>query len=184
VRNSPKSTNRSFTRRGALVLAAALVPAAVLPGCTSGSQPKTTANPTTTSASAAIAGVTVAGAAGSAPTVSLADSFAPVSALAIKDLNLGKGKEVTPGAAVTVNYVGVGQKSRKVFDSSWDSGAPAKFPLTEVIEGWQKGIPGMMPGGRRLLVIPASQAYGAEGHPPVILPDETLVFVIDLISSP
>jgi len=68
-------------------------------------------------------------------------------------------------------------------DSAWTRGEPATFSLDQVIPGWQQGMLGMQPGGRRLLVIPGSMAYGDQGSPPVILPDETLVFVVDLITA-
>lgn len=54
------------------------------------------------------------------------------------------------------------------------------FPLNGVIPGWTVGIPGMKVGGRRLLIIPPDQAYGAQPPSPDITPDDTLVFVIDL----
>ena len=62
------------------------------------------------------------------------------------------------------------------------AGAPLRFPLDRVIAGWQEGIPGMKPGGRRLLVIPGELAYGPTPPPGArIAPNETLVFVIDLV---
>jgi peptidylprolyl isomerase len=66
-------------------------------------------------------------------------------------------------------------------ESSWDSGRSATFPLSGVIAGWQQGIPGMKEGGRRLLVIPPDLGYGATGAGGAIGPNETLVFVVDLI---
>lgn len=126
-------------------------------------------------------GITVTGDPGAAPTVTLADDFAPATELGVLDLVEGTGDPVTGESTITVQYVGVGQQSRAVFDSSWASGRPATFGLREVIEGWQQGLEGMRAGGRRLLVIPGSLAYGPAGHPPVIGPDETLVFVVDVI---
>jgi peptidylprolyl isomerase len=131
------------------------------------------------------AGVTVTGAPGSAPTVTVSPETAKVTQLTVSDLVVGTGAEVAPGATVTAHYVGVGAISGKTFDSSWTRGQPAQFPLANVIKGWQDGIPGMKVGGRRLLVIPGAQAYGA--NPPAgsgIAPNEPLVFVVDLVSSP
>ena len=66
-------------------------------------------------------------------------------------------------------------------ESSWDSGQTATFPLSGVIAGWQQGIPGMKEGGRRLLVIPPDLGYGAGGAGSSIGPNETLIFVVDLV---
>jgi peptidylprolyl isomerase len=71
--------------------------------------------------------------------------------------------------------------TKAVVESSWDSGRSATFPLSGVIAGWQQGIPGMKEGGRRLLVIPPDLGYGATGAGASIGPNETLVFVVDLI---
>jgi peptidylprolyl isomerase len=69
----------------------------------------------------------------------------------------------------------------KIVDTSWTSGKPATFPLANVIPGWQQGLPGMKVGGRRLLIIPPALGYGANGAGP-IAPNETLIFVVDLIA--
>jgi FKBP-type peptidyl-prolyl cis-trans isomerase len=108
---------------------------------------------------------------------------APPQKLVIKDLEEGSGPEAKPGDEVTVQYVGVNYKTGKQFDASWDRGEPFTFMLGEglVVEGWEKGIPGMKPGGRRELIIPPDEGYGysrIEGIPP----GSTLVFVVDLIS--
>ena len=58
---------------------------------------------------------------------------------------------------------------------------PATFPLAGVIAGWQQGLPGAKVGGRRLLVIPADLGYGPNGSGP-IGPNETLIFVVDIIA--
>lgn len=129
------------------------------------------------------AGVTVTGAAGEEPTITLADDFGPASELLVADVYEGQGDPVAPGATLTVQYVGVGEQSREVFDSSWVRGAPATFPLDGVIQGWQEGMLGMAQGGRRLLIIPGALGYGPNGNPPAIGPDETLVFVVDLVEQ-
>jgi peptidylprolyl isomerase len=127
--------------------------------------------------------VTVTGAQGAEPTITLADGFEPATELAVADVYVGAGEAVAPGATVTVNYVGVGQQSGQVFDSSWQRGQPATFPLDGVIQGWSQGLVGMQPGGRRLLIIPAELAYGDSGAGADIAPGETLVFVVDLIEQ-
>lgn len=99
-----------------------------------------------------------------------------------KDLVVGDGKTAKKGDKVTVQYVGVGFNSEEEFDASWDRGEPFAFTLGagEVIAGWDEGVAGMKEGGRRLLVIPGDKAYGAQGSPPAIGPNETLAFVVDL----
>lgn len=115
------------------------------------------------------------------PTVVPPKSAAP-KYLVIKDLITGTGPVATRTLTVTVNYVGVLYHTGKVFDASWtDGNSPATFPLSGVIQGWQKGIPGMRVGGRRELIIPASLAYGAAGSGLTIPPNAPLEFVIDLL---
>lgn len=95
---------------------------------------------------------------------------------------VGDGEEVPKGATIKANYVGVLRSDGTQFDASWDNGGePVQFSLTEVIPGWTQGIPGMKVGGRRELIIPAVMAYGADGRPPQIGPDEDLVFIIDVV---
>jgi peptidylprolyl isomerase len=108
---------------------------------------------------------------------------APPKELEVKELEEGSGAEAKSGDEVTVQYVGVDYKNGKEFDSSWSRNEP--FPLTlgagSVIPGWEQGIEGMKVGGRRELIIPPELAYGETGYPPSIAPNETLVFVIDLL---
>lgn len=134
--------------------------------------------------STTVGSIAVAGAIQTAPLVSIEGNAAPATNLETTDLIPGSGEPVAAGAEVTVQYCGVGLTSRRVFDSSWARGEPITFPLAGVIAGWQEGIPGMEPGGRRLLVIPGNLAYG-ENPPPGsgILPGETLVFVVDLLAG-
>ena len=107
----------------------------------------------------------------------------PPKKLEIKDLETGSGAEAKAGDEVTVQYVGVSYKSGKEFDASWDRNEPFTFQLGAgmVIPGWDKGVEGMKVGGRRELIIPPNLAYGPEGAPPAIGPNETLIFVIDLL---
>jgi FKBP-type peptidyl-prolyl cis-trans isomerase len=104
------------------------------------------------------------------------------------DLKEGDGEEITQadadkGATITVDYVGFAQSTGKKFDGSFGTGKPATLQLNGVIKGWTNGLVGMKVGGRRQLVIPGSLAYGPDGRPPSIGPDETLVFVIDLLGK-
>ena len=105
--------------------------------------------------------------------------------LVIKDIEEGTGKAAKAGDQVTVQYVGTSFLNGRQFDASWDRGEPFQFQLGagSVIPGWDQGVEGMKVGGRRQLVIPPDLAYGEQGSPPTIGPNETLVFVIDLLSA-
>ena len=121
----------------------------------------------------------------SKPEVTISDAAGNVDQLIVKDIVEGTGAAVQATDNVTVNYVGIGALSRQQFDASWDAGTTASFPLNGVILGWQQGLVGMKVGGRRLLVIPGDLAYGPT--PPGgsgIQPNETLIFVVDLVSIP
>jgi peptidylprolyl isomerase len=124
-----------------------------------------------------------AGTFGKRPSVSVPSGPAPTT-LEKTDLIVGEGAEAVAGKKVSVQYVGVSFATKKQFDASWDGGRPYSFVLGQgrVIQGWDEGVPGMKVGGRRQLVIPPDLAYGPQGSPPVIGPNETLVFVVDLLS--
>ena len=109
-------------------------------------------------------------------------SGTPPDELATDDVVVGEGAAAKPGDHVAVHYVGVSFSNGTQFDSSWDRGAPFDFPLGagRVIKGWDFGVTGMREGGRRTLVIPPELGYGARGMGP-IAPNETLVFVVDLV---
>jgi peptidylprolyl isomerase len=107
----------------------------------------------------------------------------PPTALKAETLIEGKGDGIKNGQQATVNYVGVTFKDGKEFDSSWGKGKqPFQFALGSgsVIPGWDQGVLGMKVGERRRLTIPAELAYGAQGSPPKIGPNEALIFDIDL----
>ncbi|MEM9041466.1 MAG: FKBP-type peptidyl-prolyl cis-trans isomerase [Actinomycetota bacterium] len=109
----------------------------------------------------------------------------PPSELVIDDLEVGDGNEATAGMNVTVHYVGVSWSTGEQFDASWDRMEPFRFGLGQgqVIEGWDEGVQGMKIGGRRRLTIPPEMGYGAAGAGGVIAPNETLVFVVDLLEA-
>jgi peptidylprolyl isomerase len=110
-------------------------------------------------------------------------SGSPPRRLDKQDIVKGKGPAAKAGDTVTVQYVGVAFSTGDEFDASWDRGQPFPVPLGagQVIEGWDKGLVGMRKGGRRMLTIPPELAYGSEGYPPTIAPNETLIFVIDAL---
>ena len=116
------------------------------------------------------------------PEVTIPDTPPPAD-LVIEDLVVGDGPEATPGQPVEVHYVGVAWSTGREFDASWDRGGSFGFRLGagQVITGWDEGVAGMKRGGRRRLTIPPAKGYGAAGAGGVIGPNETLVFVVDLL---
>ncbi len=108
---------------------------------------------------------------------------ADVTELKIEDLVVGKGVAAKTGDVVTVHYTGWLTDGTK-FDSSVDRGQPLD-PFTlgagSVIPGWDQGLVGMKVGGKRKLTIPPSMGYGEQGYPPVIPPNATLVFDVEML---
>jgi peptidylprolyl isomerase len=122
----------------------------------------------------------IGGSNGSKPTISAPSGDAPKN-LEKKDIFVGTGKEAVATSILEVHYTLMAWSTGNLVESSWDSGQTATFPLSGVIAGWQQGIPGMKEGGRRLLVIPPDLGYGASGAGAAIGPNETLIFVVDLV---
>jgi peptidylprolyl isomerase len=117
------------------------------------------------------------------PQVAVPSDQSPSYQLELEDIAVGDGDEAVPGRIVEVHYVGVSWKTGQQFDASWDRGDTFKFELGkgQVIRGWDEGVTGMKVGGRRRITIPPNMAYGKRGAGGVIGPDETLVFVVDLV---
>ncbi len=120
----------------------------------------------------------------SKPDVTIPDTTPPAE-LGVDDLTLGDGAQATVGQEVRVHYVGVSWSTGRQFDSSWDRGQPFEFGLGQgqVIAGWDQGVAGMKVGGRRRLTIPPHLGYGSRGAGGAIGPNETLVFVVDLLGT-
>jgi len=120
----------------------------------------------------------VSAVAGQTPAISKPEGTPPTE-LTFTDVIVGTGAEVLPTSTLTVHYTLMAWSTGTIIESSW-SGQPATFPLAQVVEGWQKGLPGAKEGGRRLLILPPSMGYGAAGAGP-IGPNETLIFAVDII---
>jgi peptidylprolyl isomerase len=125
--------------------------------------------------------VEVTGSADSKPEVSVPDGDPPCE-LQLVDVREGSGPVAAAGDTLKMQYVGISWSTKEQFDTSWGR-SPFEFSLGggQVIKGWDQGIAGMRAGGRRLLVIPPDLGYGATGAGGAIAPNETLVFVVDLL---
>jgi FKBP-type peptidyl-prolyl cis-trans isomerase len=112
-----------------------------------------------------------------------ADATELPGGLCYVDTKLGDGPEVKKGDVLKMNYVGK-LADGTVFDESSKHGGPFEFKLGAgaVIQGWDEGIPGMRVGGKRTLTIPPEMGYGESGYPPVIPPNATLVFDVEVVS--
>ena len=100
----------------------------------------------------------------------------------IEVLKEGGGEVSKTGDLVTVHYTGTLENGTK-FDSSVDRGTPFSFTLGEngVIQGWELGVLGMKASEKRKLIIPPELGYGSQGRSPVIPPNATLIFEVELL---
>jgi peptidylprolyl isomerase len=190
------STARSRATLGRAILGlAALAVVILIAGCGSSSsggstigvgEENTAAEKLATSSGGATAPATTptSGPLSKPPTVTK-PSGPPPTKLVKTDLIVGTGAEAKAGSSISVNDIGILYKTGKQFESSFSRNEPFMLTLGSkmVIPGWENGIPGMKVGGRRELIIPAAGGYGATGSPPKIPPNETLIFVIDLLSA-
>lgn len=164
----------------------------LLSGCGADDSGTAQTSPTADTGGAAVTTTTTTGSANCASVKPRTDDFHQVVALTTTtatglkygDITAGAGAEAVAGKNVSMNYSGWTQDG-KLFDSSRGSG---KTPFEvdnlgqgQVIAGWNEGIQGMKLGGVRRLVIPPTLGYGAQGSPPVIPPNATLTFDVELV---
>ena len=118
----------------------------------------------------------------SAPNATPGTEVTTPSGLKYVDEVIGTGESPRPGRPVSVHYTGTLANGTK-FDSSVDKNQPYEFAIGtgSVIQGWDEGIMTMKVGGKRRLIIPPNLAYGAAGRPPLIPPNSTLYFDIELL---
>ena len=130
----------------------------------------------------AVAQTTKKPSATSAPTKVTGEPTKTPSGLQYWEIKVGTGAVAQNGQSVKVHYTGW-LTSGKKFDSSVDARRPFDFTLgaNEVIKGWDEGVAGMKVGGKRQLRIPPNLGYGRNGYPPVIPPDSTLIFDVELL---
>ncbi len=102
------------------------------------------------------------------------------SGLQYKEVTAGEGEAPAAEDTVTVHYKGT-LIDGTVFDSSYERGQPATFPVSGVIPGWVEALQLMNVGDKFELVIPSDLAYGPGGTGPVIGPNSTLVFEVELL---
>ncbi len=116
------------------------------------------------------------------PEIDFPESGAPEELIVIDEIE-GVGEAVERGDQITCHYVGVAFSTGEEFDASWNRGEPFSFQVGvgQVIRGWDEGLLGMKVGGRRRLEIPSHLAYGERGAGGAIGPNESLIFVVDLL---
>ncbi|MEW9551616.1 FKBP-type peptidyl-prolyl cis-trans isomerase [Nonomuraea sp. NPDC050783] len=117
-----------------------------------------------------------------APTLTTKTGEKPSDKLVVKTVIQGTGAKVQPGQTLTVHYTGKIWGSDKQFDSSWERGEPAEFPLGQVIQGWQQGLAGVPVGSRVVMSIPPGLGYGDQEQQKIPA-NSTLVFVVDVLGA-
>ena len=112
------------------------------------------------------------------PSVTIPEGAEEPEKLIVKVLEEGDGPVLETSGTVVADYLGVGLRDGATFDSSYERGEPAEFPLSNVISGWTYGLAGQKAGSKVLLVLPSELSYGdpAAGSSP----SGPLVFVVDI----
>ncbi|MFC5828590.1 FKBP-type peptidyl-prolyl cis-trans isomerase [Nonomuraea insulae] len=117
-----------------------------------------------------------------APTLTTKTGEKPPKDLVVKTVIQGTGEKVKTTNTLSVHYTGKIWGSDKQFDSSWERGQPAEFPLAQVIQGWQKGLAGVPVGSRVVMSIPPELGYGDQAQQGIPA-KSTLVFVVDVLAA-
>ncbi|MBB5081151.1 FKBP-type peptidyl-prolyl cis-trans isomerase [Nonomuraea endophytica] len=117
-----------------------------------------------------------------APTLTTKTGDKAPKDLVVKTVIKGTGKPVAANQTLDVHYTGKIWGTDKQFDSSWERGQPANFPLSGVIQGWQKGLVGVPVGSRVVMSIPPAMGYGAQEQNGIPA-NSTLVFVVDVLAA-
>jgi FKBP-type peptidyl-prolyl cis-trans isomerase len=187
---SPKSFRCSLRGGGRVALPSLWVPLgaaalAALTGCTSLTEPPPPEQFASASTGADAGVPTAASVKAQAPPSLSAQPVPPDQQMGMVTLTPGTGAMAKAGDRVSVHYVGTLTDGTK-FDSSRDRNQPFQFVLGQgqVIKGWDEGVAGMKVGEKRKLTIPPAMAYGAQGRPPKIPPNSTLVFEVELLAIP
>lgn len=181
-------SRRSSPRRLAVVACLVAVPIA-LAGCGGSSQEDAAATTTPTGQEAgdsSLADVVVSGAVGKAPTVQVQEPFS-VTAFVRKEVVQGTGAKVARGQQVSIEYLGINGTDGRVFDSSYVRSKTSTFVLDEgsvSLPGIVKAVDGANVGSRIVVAVPPKDGYGKEGMAALgIGPDDTLIFVVDVLST-
>ncbi|GAB09025.1 FKBP-type peptidyl-prolyl cis-trans isomerase [Gordonia araii NBRC 100433] len=187
-------------RKSALIAAVTLSAALVLAGCGSKDStddaddgaPEVGTCPTAAPAADAKTDWSLDGTSGSIKVVSPSKSHAPgvtvqgpftVSETKVHTLREGSGDQtITEADMVSVCYMGVNGRDGNVFDSAYQRGAPASFPLTNVVTGFQKAIVGQKPGATVAVAMTPADGYGPMGGQPDagIQAQDALIFVLQI----
>ena len=181
----------SLTLLGACGKSNASGSASASPSAAASASPSASASPKATPSAKPIAPsdnfdkVTVTGAYGKSPKVTVKSPWA-IDKTRTKVLDASNGPVVTQGSTVEVDYYGVNARTGKKFDESFSRGAPVAFPLSQVVPGFSKGLVGQHQGSRVVIAMPGKDGYDAAGGNPHIGVNvgDTLIFVVDITNVP